>query len=107
MTRLIFRLLGFLAIALAFALLVKDATRSIAGGTLAMTPLGQDAALWFPAKFALLQPLLERNVHPLLWDPVALTLLRAPTWAVLGCAGMLVFYAVRPRAARIGVSGRP
>lgn len=107
MLRRLFRLVGFVAIALAFALLVKDATRSIAGGALALTPLGQDAATWFPAKFPLLQPLLERNLHPFLWDPVALALLHAPTWLALGLAGTLVFYAVRPRRRAVGTAGRP
>ena len=102
MFRLCFRLAGLAAIALAFALLVKDATRSIAGGELALTPLGFDAVTLFPAKFALLQPLLERNLHPFLWDPVVLTLLRLPTWLALGAFGALLFYAVRPRPARIG-----
>ena len=102
MFRLAFRLAGLAAIALAFALLVKDATRSIAGGEIALTPLGLDAVTLFPAKFALLQPALERNLHPFLWDPVALTLLRLPTWAALAALGGLLFYAVRRRAAPIG-----
>ena len=101
MFRLMFRIAGLAAIALAFALLVKDATRSIAGGELALTSLGLDAVTLFPAKFALLQPMLERNLHPLLWDPVALTLLRLPTWLGLGAFGALLFYALRPRQRRL------
>jgi hypothetical protein len=102
MFRLAFRFAGLAAVALAFALLVKDATRSIAGGELALTPLGLDAEILFQAKFAQLQPMLERNVHPLLWDPVALTLLRLPTWLALGAFGALLFYALRPGRQRIG-----
>ena len=102
MFRLLFRVLGLVAIALAFALLVKDATRSIAGGELALTPLGLDAVMLFPLKFAQMQPMLERNVHPLLWDPVALTVLRMPTWLALGAVGGLLFYAVRRRQSGFG-----
>ena len=106
MFRLFFRLSAFAAIALAFALLIKDATRSIAGGELALTPLGLDLATYFPAKFAELQPLVERQLHPLLWDPAVLAMLRLPTWLLLGLAGALLFYAARPRAEPIGVSSR-
>ena len=106
MLRLLFRLAGFLAITLAFALLVKDATRSIAGGELALTSLGLDFVTFFPARFAELQPIVERNMHPLLWDPVMLALLRVPTWLALGLIGTLMFYAVRPRGDAVGVSSR-
>ena len=102
MFRIVCRSAGLVAIALAFALLVKDATRSLAGGELALTPLGLDVNTLFPAKFAQLQPLLERNLHPLLWDPVAVTLLRLPTWLALGAVGALLFYVLRPREQRIG-----
>ena len=106
MLRLFFRLSALAEIALAFALLVKDATRSIAGDELALTSLGLDVATYFPAKFAELQPMIERHMHPLLWDPVTLAVLRLPTWLMLGAMGMLLFYAARPRDEPIGMSSR-
>jgi hypothetical protein len=106
MARLFLRLAGFAGLAFAFALFVKDATRSIAGGELLLTPFGLDCATLFPTRFAQLQPLIERHLHPLLWDPVMLALLYLPTWAVLAAASALLSYAARPRPVPIGVAGR-
>ena len=45
-------------------------------------------AYWaLPNKFPLLQPFIERQINPLLWDPVLLNILKLPTWLVLGLIG--------------------
>jgi hypothetical protein len=106
MLRLAFRFAGFLAVAAAFVSLIIDGTRSIAGNVLSLTSLGQTALAFFPAKFPLLQPAIERNIHPLLWDPILATLFRLPTWLVIGLLGLLLLALTRKPAPKIGYSNR-
>ena len=52
--------------------------------------LGQ---MWFnidPPSLNLLQAVIERYVWPPLWDPVVLTVLRWPAWAVLGLPALIL-----------------
>ena len=52
MFRLTFRFLGLLLLAAAFAALVIDGTRSIAGGALSLSALGQTLSWLMPDKFS-------------------------------------------------------
>ena len=107
MIGLLVRSTAFGVLAVAFALLVVDGTRSLAGNELLLTPLGKLAFDLWPERMALLQPAIERNLHPLLWDPVLLSALKLPGWLILGAAGAVLFYAGRRRAPEIGFSSRP
>ena len=107
MIRLFVRLLGLALLAGAFAACVIDGARSIAADQLLFTPAGAAAYWAFPNKFPLLQSFVERRIHPLLWDPILLHILMAPTWAVLGLIGAALFYLVRRRPPPIGHSNRP
>ena len=78
MFRFLARLSGLLLIAAGFVGLVIDGTRSIANGTLIFTPLGEVAFRVFGERYLLLQPAIERRIHPLLWDPVVLNLTLLP-----------------------------
>lgn len=89
----------------AFAAAVIDGARSIAADQLLLTPTGATAYWAFPNKFALLQSAVER-VHPLLWDPVLLDILKLPTWFILGVVGALLLYLMRKRPPPIGHSNR-
>ena len=93
MLRLALRLFGLLTLAGAFAALVIDGTRSIAAGEIMLTPLGSTAIWLFPAKFPILQPAVERHLHPWLWDPLLVSLLLTPTFLALGGLGLLLFAA--------------
>jgi hypothetical protein len=106
MLRLGFRFAGFLAMAAAFVSLVIDGTRSIAGNTLTLTTLEQTAVAFFPTKFPLLEPAIQRNIHPFLWDPVLITLFRMPTWLVIGLLGLFLLAVTRKPAPKIGYSNR-
>lgn len=106
MFRLTFRLLGLLLLAAAFAALVIDGTRSIAGGMLSLTPLGQTMAWLMPEKFATLEPAVQHAVPPLLWDPVMVNLLLMPTWLVIGGLGIIVMLLTQKRRPKIGYSSR-
>jgi hypothetical protein len=106
MLRLLFRFLGILAVAAAFASLIIDGTRSIAGGTLSLTPFGQTVMSFFPTQFPLLKPAVERNIHPLLWDPILLSVFLTPTWLIIGLCGLILLALTRKPAPKIGYSNR-
>ncbi len=69
--------------------------------------LGETCFKLFPTTFPLLQPAVERQIHPLLWDPFLLGFFLLPTWLVLTLFGLLFFWVARRRAAAIGYSSRP
>jgi hypothetical protein len=104
MIRLAFRLLGLILLAGAFAALIIDGTRTIAGGSLSMTPLSE-TLLWAMPKFANLQPQIE-HLNRYLWDPVTVTLLKLPTFAVAGVLGFLALALRQRKRTRIGYSNR-
>jgi len=105
MLRLLFRFIGFLALAGAFASLVVDGTQTIAEGALTITSLDQTFAGFFPHQIRFLKPTLIR-LHPALWDPVGLFVLRAPTWAVIGLFGLFLLAITRRRREPIGLLSR-
>jgi hypothetical protein len=102
--RFLSRLIGFFLLSAAFVALVIDGTRSIAAGEFMATPLGATAFWLFPTKFPILQPAVERHLHPWLWDPLLVNLLLAPGWAILGALGFLLFAAGLRRAPREGAA---
>ena len=83
MLRFSFRIAGILALASAFAALVIDGTRSIAGGAISVTFLGAVLKNWE----AEIQRVITTRLHPFLWDPVTLEVMRLPVWGVLGMGG--------------------
>jgi hypothetical protein len=104
--RLIGRLIGLALLAGAFAAAVVDGARTIAASQLTLTPMGRTLYWAFPNKMPLLQPFVEREIHPLLWDPILFHILLAPTWLVLGVLGALILYGLRRRPRPIGHSDR-
>jgi hypothetical protein len=106
MFRLIFRLIGFLAAAAAFASLVVDGTQSIAEGAITLTMLSQTLTEFFPRQFPLLQGGVEHTIHPFLWDPVLVHVLALPTWLVVGVCGLLLLAMTRKPAEKIGQLNR-
>jgi hypothetical protein len=104
--RLLVRLLGLALLAGAFAAGVIDGAASIAADQLSITPIGRPLYLVFPNKFPLVQAFVERQIHPLLWDPVLVDILMLPTWLVLAVIGVGLFYVVRRRPPPIGHSSR-
>lgn len=100
--RFILRFLGLWCLAGAFVALVIDGTGSIAAGAVHFKPLGET---WFAINqnsLLLLQPAIERHVAVWLWDPVMVTLLQQPTWAVLGVLGAILVLLGRKKPPLIG-----
>ena len=102
MIRFLLRFLGIWILAAGFIALVYDGTKSIAGSALFVTKLGDTWHAIHSNSLQLLQPAIERHVSPWLWDPVALAVLTAPTWLVLGILGTLMILVGRKPKAPIG-----
>lgn len=106
MIRFLVRFLGYGLVAAGFVSLVIDGARSIANSAPVITPLAETLATLLRERYALIQPAIERNIHPLLWDPVLLWLTLAPTALVaLGLGFLLVRLGARPDA-EIGIVTR-
>ena len=102
MIRFLFRFIGLMLIALAFILFVYDGTRSIAGNKIFITQVGDVWSNVHQNSMLLLQPAIERHVAVWLWDPVALTVLTAPSWLVLAIIGALLILLGRKKKPLIG-----
>ena len=102
MIRFLFRLFGLVCLAAAFILVIYDGTKSIAGNNLYLTSV---QALWDlinAGSLAHLKPLIQRYAHGFLWDPVTVTFLAAPSWAVLGVLGIILILFGRKKKPLIG-----
>ena len=94
------RLIGYLAVAVALAVAGWDIVGAIAGGAWQMTALG---SLWFsldPTSLNVTQAVTQRYIHPALWDPVAITLLRWPAAPVFAALGIVLLVLFRKRRRR-------
>ena len=105
MLRLLFRLLGLLTLAGAFAAAVIDGARTLADQQLELTPLGATLGFVLRDKFAAL-PALVGKIHPKLWDPVLLSVLYVPTFLALAILGAALMVFTRGRAGPDVLGGR-
>jgi hypothetical protein len=108
MIRFLLRTLGVVVLAAAFIFLVIDGTKSIAANALfppLLTPLNET---WTQLHEVIHAPSLLQlqgaieQVAPWLWDPLALAVLNAPTFAVIGAIGVILMVLGRPRKPLIG-----
>lgn len=104
--RFLLRLVGYLLIAAGFVSLVIDGARSIANAELELTALAETFATLLGERHLQIQPAIERNIHPLLWDPVMLGLMRAPTALVALLLGFLLLRLGARPDAPIGIVTR-
>jgi len=100
--RFLVRLIGYLFVAGGFIAAVLDGARSIANSAPRFTALGDTVAAVLHERYALIQPAIERNIHPLLWDPVLLTLLRMPVALVALFLGFCLLWLGQKPQPRIG-----
>ncbi|WP_428528680.1 hypothetical protein [Roseibium sp.] len=87
--KFLLRVSGFGLLAIAILVGIADASRSIAESEVMLKPLGQ---LWFemsPETLNLSQAVIQRYVHPAVWDPMLQTVLTWPAWAVFAGVGVL------------------
>ncbi len=102
MIRFLFRFVGLWILAAGFVFFVYDGTKSIAGNTLYTTRLIDTWSAVHSTSLQMLQPAIERHVAAWLWDPVALSVLNAPTWLVLGVLGGALILLGRKKKPLIG-----
>ena len=106
MFRLLLRFLGLCLLAIAFVTLLGDVIHSVAGARLSVTPLGETLMALAPGKLASAQAFVARQVHPFVWDPVLVDLMRLPVWLAVGAIGWLAIRLGRKSAPRFGFSSR-
>ena len=102
MIRFLFRFLGLICLAAAFILVIYDGTKSIAVNSLYLTSV---RALWDlinAGSLAQLKPQIQSYANGVLWDPVMLSLLAAPSWSVLGILGIIFVLLGRKKKPLIG-----
>ena len=102
MIRFFLRMVGLFSLAAAFILVIYDGTKSIASNTVILTSV---RSLWDTlnaASLQSLQPLIEQNLLPYLWDPVITGFLSWPSWAVLAVLGIVLIVLGRKRRPLIG-----
>ncbi len=102
MLRFLARVIGLLLVAGGFIVGVIDGTRSIADSSLALTSLGETAARVFGERFQAFGPAVSRDVHPLLWDPVLVHVLMAPTALFAVLFGLVLLWLGRDPEPGIG-----
>jgi len=101
MIRFLFRLLATVALAVAVVMAVLDATRTIAAGDWVLTPLGTSWMSVLPGSLEATQTTIETWLHPALWDPVALAVLKLPGFAVFSVLALLLYAIGRKPARRL------
>jgi hypothetical protein len=102
------RLIGWIIFLAGCAILARDVFVSIDTGHWAPIALGQ---LWFDidrSSLNLVQAVVQRYIHPFLWDPIIVTILLCWAFAVLMVLGLLILVLSGTRArSRAPLSRRP
>jgi hypothetical protein len=102
MIRFLLRTLGLLFLAAAFVFVVYDGTKSIAANALLYSRVDEIWSQLHAASLQQLQPLIEKNAPPWLWDPVTTSVLHAPAIAVCGIVGIVLILMGRRKKPLIG-----
>jgi hypothetical protein len=98
--RIFGRVLGWLLILAAVAVLGADALVALESGQFGPRPAGQ---LWFQldaGSLNLVQAVVQRYLHPSIWDPGITAILLLPAFVVLAVPGVLLALLCRPRPDR-------
>jgi hypothetical protein len=94
------RVIGWIALLAGAAVLVRDLLVWIDTKHWAPIALGQ---LWYQlnrSSLNLTQAVVQRYIHPFLWDPIIVAILLSWAFAVLMVLGVLLLAAFRKRSAR-------
>ena len=90
MIRFLVRTVGLLIFAASFIALIADGIQSLAADRIIVTPLGQTWFSFDRDSLNLFQAVVQRHLHPYIWDPIIQTVLLWPTFAVGGTVGLLL-----------------
>ncbi len=102
MIRSLLRLIGVVALAAGFILLVYDGAKSIADSRIYIYKLGQ---LWTDVNAASLQAVqasIQTSLPAQAWDPGFTTILDQPSWLIFGIVGTIFILLGRKRKPLIG-----
>ena len=102
MIRFLFRFIGLICLAAAFILVIYDGTKSIAANKLFFTSVRTLWELINAGSLQKLKPLIIPYAGGLLWDPVTLAILAAPSWSLLGGFAILLLMFGRRKKPLIG-----
>lgn len=90
--------LGWALLVMAFAAgAAQVVPRTLSGGT--SGPVVSAYELWYaawPGSLIAAQIRIERLLHPWLWDPALVTLMKLPAWLLFGLPGGLLTWFLRP-----------
>jgi hypothetical protein len=98
MIKSLLRFLAGVFLLVAVIAAVNDVTRSMAAG--ARVPPVTTYEHWSrlaPVTLAAARGSVQRKTHPMVWDPVLVSILQLPTWGLFGLVGVLLAYAGRRR----------
>ena len=102
MIRFVLRVLATFSLAVAVVMAVLDATRSIASDMIVLTPLSESWQTVWPAGYDAAEAAVSEVLMPYMWDPVVLTLLSAPGFAVFLVLALLLYMIGRRPTRRAG-----
>ena len=102
MFRFLFRIMAMVALSVAVIMAVVDATRTIAASELVLTPLITSWLTVSPGTLATLQAFVAEKAHPLLWDPVIVSILAQPGAAIFATLALLLYAIGRKPDRRAG-----
>ncbi len=89
--------LGWLLVALALLDFGYELWLAVQSGAYRLIPAGE---LWYrldAGSLNLVQAVVQRHLHPLLWQPVLTSLLQWPAWSLLGGPGVALVLAFSGR----------
>ena len=89
-------------LALALVLAVLDITRSITASAIVLTPLADAWVNISPATLLSAKEMIETSLHPVLWDPVIMFILKLPSWLVFWFVAMVFLSLGQRRETRYG-----
>jgi len=104
--RLLIRWLGYLLVAAGFVALVLDGARAIANGHLRFTTLGDVLAALLHDGYRSLGSMIASNLHPVLWDPILLSVMPVPAALLALALGFVLLWLGRAPEPRIGIVTR-
>ena len=102
MIRFLLRFFGLWILAAAFIFLVYDGAGWVANGALNSVRVDQLWSNIHQNSLSLLQPAVEHNVSPWVWNAAIMTVLEQPVWLVFGIIGGLLILLGRKKKPLIG-----
>lgn len=97
-----FRLFGFIILALALVLAVLDITRSITASALVLTPLADAWMTFNPQTFEAAKEVVTNMLPLFVWDTVIGFVLALPSWLIFWVLAMVLLWLGQKRDNKFG-----